>query len=265
MNKVLGCIGCGNMGSAILGGLAGREGLRLIGYDHSAEKVAALAASGVEGVTGIEALAHASDMVLVSVKPGQVASVLHAALPALDANKVVISIASGVSVASLREAVDGICPVVRVMPNTPAMVGAGVFALCFEDPALNAAQADAVKDLFDALGRVVVLPEEKFNAFTAVVGCGPAYVFHFMEAVVEAAVTLGFTRNDATDMVTDLFAGSVKLASTSDKHLSILREAVCSPAGNTIAAMNQFDRSAVRGHIIDAILAAYQRGKEMER
>lgn len=265
MQKVLGCIGCGNMGSAILRGLSGREGLRLVGCDPSGVKLAALADVGVEGMTDIAATVRDSDIVLVAVKPGQVGAVLAEALPALGTGKVIVSIASGVSVGSLREMSGGRCPVVRVMPNTPAMVGAGVFALCFEDATLDAAQIALVQGLFKALGRVVVLPEEKFNAFTAVVGCGPAYVFHFMEAVVEAAVTLGFPRHDATDMVVDLFAGSVKLAAASDTHLSLLREAVCSPAGNTIAAMNQMDRDAVRGKIIDAILAAHQRGREMER
>ena len=265
MQTTLGCIGCGNMGSAILRGLSGREGLRLVGCDPSGAKLAALADAGVEGVADIAAAVRASDIVLVAVKPGQVGAVLGAAMPELDSGKVVVSIASGVSVGSLREMSGGRCPVVRVMPNTPAMVGAGVFALCFEDATLDEVRRTLVKELFEALGRVLVLPEEKFNAFTAVVGCGPAYVFHFMEAVVEAAVTLGFPRHEATDMVVALFAGSVKLAATSGTHLSLLREAVCSPAGNTIAAMNQFDRDAVRGRIIDAILAAYRRGQEMER
>lgn len=257
MKTVLGCIGCGNMGGAILRGLSGREDLALVGLDHNPARVEAC---GAQPAASLTALAAEADVVLVAVKPDKVGEVLQAIAPVLTPDKVVVSIASGVSQEALRTASGGKCPVVRVMPNTPAMVGAGVFALCFEDPALDDARKGLVSDIFNTLGRTLVLPEAKFMAFTAVVGCGPAYVFHFMEAVIEAAVTLGFTRKDSTDMVTDLFAGSVKLAQQSDTHLSVLREQVCSPGGNTIAAMNQLDRTATRGHIIDAILAAYRSG-----
>lgn len=265
MATVLGCIGCGNMGGALLQGLASYEGLQLYGCDHNPSKLEALASCGVEAMPDAISIAKASDLVLVAVKPSYVESVLKTIEPYLTPDKVVISIVSGLSIATMKDATAHKAPVIRVMPNTPAMVGAGVFALCFADETLSQDKADYVHQLFTTLGSVLVLPESQFNAFTAVAGCGPAYVFHFMEAMVESAVTLGFTRQSATTMVTDLFAGSVKLAQHSDLHLSELREAVCSPAGNTIAAMNQLDRTAVRGHIIDAVLAAYARGKDMER
>jgi len=89
------------------------------------------------------------------------------------------------------------------------------------------------------------------------VGCGPAYVFHFMDALAEAGVTMGFTRQEALELVTQLVLGSAKLAALPGSHPAILREQVCSPAGVTIAAVNHLDRTAVRGHLIDAVLAAY--------
>ena len=91
----------------------------------------------------------------------------------------------------------------------------------------------------------------------ALVGCGPAYVFHFMDALAEAGVTMGFTRQEALELVTQLVLGSAKLAALPGSHPAILREQVCSPAGVTIAAVNHLDRTAVRGHLIDAVLAAY--------
>ncbi|HEU6436627.1 MAG TPA: pyrroline-5-carboxylate reductase [Nitratidesulfovibrio sp.] len=266
---VLGCIGCGNMGAAILRGLSGRQGLSLLGYNPTPAKVLALADAGVRAMPDAAALAAQADVVLLGVKPYLVSDVLRAIAPSLTPDKVVVSIASGVSIAAMKAAMadaGGLgCPVVRVMPNTPAMVGKGVYALCFEDPALDAPRRDLVRGLFEAIGTAIVLPEGKFTAFTAVVGCGPAYVFYFMEAVTEVAVTLGFTRQDATELVKGLFSGSVALAEQSGTHLSVLREQVCSPAGNTIAAMNQLDREAVRGRIMDAVLAAYTRGLEMEK
>ena len=144
------------------------------------------------------------------------------------------------------------------MPNTPALVGAGVFGIQ-EDPALPKDVFAMILDLFGLLGSTIVLPEKKFNAFMALVGCGPAYVFHFMDALAEAGVTMGFTRQEALELVTQLVLGSAKLAVLPGSHPAILREQVCSPAGVTIAAVNHLDRTAVRGHLIDAVLAAYEK------
>ena len=216
-SKRIGCIGCGNMGGAILGGLAEVPGLELYGYNRTPQRLEPLCAKG---------------------------------------ETVVISIAAGVTLHDLRDAVQGRCHVVRVMPNTPALVGAGVFGIQ-EDPALPKDVFAMILDLFGLLGSTIVLPEKKFNAFMALVGCGPAYVFHFMDALAEAGVTMGFTRQEALELVTQLVLGSAKLAALPGSHPAILREQVCSPAGVTIAAVNHLDRTAVRGHLIDAVLAAY--------
>ena len=190
------------------------------------------------------------------MKPYLVGGVLAEALPSLKPETVVISIAAGVTLHDLRDAVQGRCHVVRVMPNTPALVGAGVFGIQ-EDPALPKDVFAMILGLFGLLGSTIVLPEKKFNAFMALVGCGPAYVFHFMDALAEAGVTMGFTRQEALELVTQLVLGSAKLAALPGSHPAILREQVCSPAGVTIAAVNHLDRTAVRGHLIDAVLAAY--------
>ncbi len=255
-NKRIGCIGCGNMGGAILGGLAGRPGLHLFGYNRTPKRLEPLLAKGVNPVADIPGLVAASDIVIIGVKPYLVAETLQAALPALRPESVVISIAAGVTLRDLREVVQNRCHVVRVMPNTPALVGSGVFAI-EEDPQLPQPVLGMVLDLFSLIGQPIVLPEKKFNPFMALVGCGPAYVFHFMDALAEAGVTMGFTRQEAIDLVTQLFLGSARLAAVPGSHPAILREQVCSPAGVTIAAMNHLDRTAVRGHIIDAVLAAH--------
>lgn len=263
-----GCIGCGNMGAAILKGLAEQdwpEELALVGYHPRRERVEAL--SRTMPVTFVDSaleVASKADMLLIAVKPHQTVALLEELRPALNAEKLVLSVAAGISVETLKQACANSCPVVRIMPNTPAMVGEGIFALCF-DPVLEERRQALVSEIFSAIGQVLVIPEEKFAAFTAVAGCGPAYVFHVMEAVVEAGVTLGFTRQEATDMVIALFKGSVTLADESETHLSLLREMVCSPAGVTIEAVNHLDRMAIRGSIIDAILKARDKGIEMSR
>ena len=256
LHKRIGCIGCGNMGGAILGGLAAMPNIELVGYNRTPERMAPLCSKGIQSVSDKREVAEQSDIVLIAVKPYLVEATLEEILPVLRPESIIISLAAGITLEQLRDAVQNTCPVVRVMPNTPALVGAGIFGIQ-EDPLLPHSAFHIVHDLFAALGSVVVLPEKKFTAFMALAGCGPAYVFHFMDALTEAGVTMGFTRQKALALVTQLFAGSAKLASLPGSHPALLREQVCSPAGVTIAAINHLDRTAVRGHIIDAVLAAY--------
>ena len=119
--------------------------------------------------------------------------------------------------------------------------------------------------MFKGLGSVFILPEQKMNAFSAVAGCGPAYVFHMMDAIMEAAVTLGFTRQEANAMTVGLFRGSAQLVKETGQHPAVLHANVTSPGGQTIVGTNHLSRTAVRGHIIDAVLAANERGKAMEQ
>ena len=260
----IGCIGCGNMGGAILGGLAEHSAHTLYGYNRTQERMRPLLAKGVKAMADISSLVRGSDVIIVAVKPYLMEKTLRQMLPHLHKNKLVISVAAGITMGALHDAVEGACPVVRCMPNTPALVGAGVFALCFEDPALKPEQKEFLMRLFALIGMPLDMSEKYFTAFSAVVGAGPAYVFHFMNAVVQAGVTLGFPRQEAARMVLALFDGSVRMAAASEHSLTDLRDQVCSPGGLTIAAINHLDRTAVRGHIVDAILAADQRGREME-
>lgn len=263
----IGCIGCGNMGGAIMGGLlevAENTKYSLYGYNRSPEKLDALVAKGLIASPDIPSLVRACDLVIVAVKPYLMEKVLRQVQEYLTKDKLLISVAAGVTTGSLSDAVQSLCPVVRVMPNTPALVGAGVFALCFEDPALRPEHKVLVKELFGHLGEAIEMPEKNFVAFTALVGAGPAYVFHFMNAVVQAGVTMGFPRAEATRMVTALFEGSVRMTARSEHSLLDLRDQVCSPGGITIEAVNHLERTAVQGHIIDAVLEAAKRGAALE-
>ncbi len=258
----IGFIGTGNMGAAIVRGLAGRDGLSLVGFDLNTASLEVLAKVGMRAAASPAELAAQCDMILLAVKPHQVQAVLADIAPALGPDKTVLSIAAGVTMKKLMKWA-GQAPVVRVMPNTPAMVGAGVFALCLEDERLGEDKKALIQDLFASLGQVHVLPEKQFDAFTAVAGSGPAYVFYFMEAVIEAGVTLGLTRQQATQMTEGLFVGSSKLAAESEHHVSVLREMVCSPAGTTIAALNVFDKKAVRAAIVKGVLKSAKRSAEL--
>ncbi len=265
----LGIIGCGNMGGAIAHGILRNPGLAgrftVTGHDLNESLRPALEEAGGAWNADPAALAGASDFVLLAVKPYQVAALIGRIRSALDAGKTLLSIAAGQPLTALRSALAGVCPAVQIMPNTPALVGEGLFALCLDDPALPDERKSLITDLFTSLGTVFVLPESKMNAFSAVAGCGPAYVYHMMDAVMEAAVTLGFTRKEATDMVCGLFRGSARMVAETGQHPAVLHAGVTSPGGMTIVGTNHLARAAVRGHIIDAILAADARGKAMEK
>ncbi len=258
----VGIIGCGAMGGAILSGLHSAGGYALHGYDPNPQYTDAFAAQGICMHESAESLAKACQVLVLAVKPYMVPKVLAAIKPQVQPEALVISIAAGQSLEVMRKVLGEDTPLVRVMPNTPALVGAGLFALCFDDPRLQEAPKTFVRQMFASLGQCLEIEESRMNAFTAIAGCGPAYVFYVMDAIAEAAVTLGFSRTEAQELSRGLFSGSALLAQHTQKHFAVLREDVCSPAGVTIAAMNHLDRKAVRGHFVDAVLAAFAKGAQ---
>jgi len=261
--KTLGVIGLGNMGGAIVKGLSSRKDLDLMGFDLDKEKLGSLKKYRLEPAKNPKELTAGCDYVILAVKPQHMRPVLKEISSAIGPELCLISIAAGITMDTLQKHSQGACPVVRVMPNTPAMVGAGVFALCLEDKKLKPAQKKFIPKLFSGIGQVHALPEKLFDAFTAVAGSGPAYVFYFMEALIEAGVSLGLSRDQATGMVKALFTGSSKLADQSGPRISELREMVTSPGGATIAALNHMEESAMRGAIIGAVIKACERSREL--
>ena len=266
---VLGIIGCGNMGNAIAHGVLASQSLKktfdILAYDIIDVAREKLEQAGGRWHSTPSTLAAAADLILLAVKPYQIRDLIQSIRPSLTKDKILLSIAAGQPLSTLRNALDGACPAVQVMPNTPVLVGDGVFGLCFDDPDLPAERKVAIQQLFETMGTVFVLPEDKMNALMAVTGSGPAFVYNLMDAVMEAAVTLGFTRQQASDMVTALFRGSARMVGETGLHPAVLHSQVTSPKGTTIAGTNHLARTGVRGHIIDAILAVHTRGKEMEK
>lgn len=262
--KTVCCIGCGNMGGGVLKGLVPCEEFRLVGHDHTRAKVEALGPEGriLWAQTPREA-AELSDIVILAVKPYQMAAMLEEIRPALDSSKVVLSLAAAFSQEKLIEGVQGRCSVVRVMPNLPVVVGKGVFALCFDDPSLGEELREELLELFRRLGMAVVLPERLFPAFTSLVGCGPAFVCLFMEGLLNAGITMGLKASESRELVAAMVEGTAKLALESGESFADLRVRVCSPGGTTIRGVNHLERCAVPGHVADAVLEALKRDQEM--
>ncbi len=248
------------MGGAIMKALAIQGGFRLLAIDHTPAKVDSL--NGEENAASIEtaddeaALVRNSDIVLLAIKPQHIGNVYPILKSSLTDDKILVSMCAAVSLKTLSEETGRICPVARIMPNLPAKIRHGVTALCLDDPKLTDEDKALLQQLFMPLGMVAVIPENKFAAFTAVAGCGPAYAALFMEGMQQAAVQLGFTAEQADAIVAATVEGTAALAASERQSFADLRIKVCSPGGVTIRAVNHLERTAVRGHIADAVLAA---------
>ena len=265
MTKKIGFIGVGNMGSAIIRGLASRDDIELHGMDQRMAQLRELSEeySVVMQENGVD-LVKVCDYIVLAVKPQHAEAVVKEITGDLDTSKCLISICAGLTLDRFEDWTEGRCAVVRVMPNTPALVNESVFRhFALENENLTDEMKEFVPGIFAAIGQAHILPEKMFDAFTGVIGSGPAYVFYFMEAMIESGVALGLTRDQATEMVKGLFLGSAKLADESEYPVTQLREMVTSPAGTTIRALMHFDRKALRGDIIDGVFESYKRSIEL--
>jgi pyrroline-5-carboxylate reductase len=257
-------LGAGMMGETILAGLlrAGQPVGQLVISERRPDRAAELAERhGVEVLDNIGA-AGFGDTLLIVVKPQDVAGLLLEISDSVKPGTLVISLAAGLTTAFLEQHLPPGTPVVRVMPNTPALVDQGMAALSpgaqCDSEHLSRAQA-----LLSATGRVVQVPEKYQDAVTAVSGSGPAYVFYVAEAMIEAGVLLGLPRATSTELVAQTLYGAATMLRETGTHPSILREQVTSPGGTTAAALRVLDDQRVRAAIVTAMEAARDRSREL--
>lgn len=259
----IGFIGLGNMGKALVKSWKDLEQVSILGYDADVDKARNLGQElAIKTVGSLPELLQNCKYIVLAVKPYQLEQLLTDCKSDLQDTHCLISIAAGVKREKLLKWCDDICPVVRVMPNTPALIDAGIFALCL-DPRMQEKDREIVPNIFSHSGKVHILSESYFDAFTALIGSGPAYVFYFLESLIEAGLTVGLNREESKDMVLSLVSGATQMAEKGTYSVSELREMVTSPAGTTIQGLNHLDRKAVKSAIIDAVTAACNRSKEM--
>jgi pyrroline-5-carboxylate reductase len=259
-------VGTGVMGNAILAGLrgGGAPQREVVVVDAAPGRAAEAAVRyGVRHADGVAEAAQGADVVLLAVKPKDVAGVL-AQLSSLGPQTLVVSVAAGLPVAFYERRLPTGVPVVRVMPNTPATIGQGVSAISPGTHA-GAEHLAVVEELLAPTGEVVRVAEKDQDAVTAISGSGPAYVFYVIDALAEAGVLLGLGRDVATTLATQTVLGSAALASQSGEHPVVLRERVSSPGGTTVAALHRLDAAAVRAALVDAAVAAHRRAGELAR
>lgn len=258
-------IGTGNMNEAVLAGaLAGGFAAKdVVATARRDERVSALREKyGVEATTSnVDAVADAETVVL-GVKPYQLDDVLEQIGPHLAEGAVVVSLAVGRTLESLENQLPGGTAVVRVMPNTPSMVGQGMHAMT-PNAACDADQIARTRALLAASGDVVTVAEKDHDAVTAVSGSGPAYLFYIADAMVEAGVLLGLQRDVAHRLAVQTIVGAGAMLAESGDSPVQLREKVSSPGGTTITALAELDRRAVRAAMVSAMKAAHDKSAAM--
>jgi pyrroline-5-carboxylate reductase len=259
----LAIIGGGKIGEALLSGLVRRGGPDgILVCERSAERAAQLAERyGVATVDLGEAAVRAR-VLLLAVKPQDIDVLLGRLAGHVDAGHLVVSVAAGVPTARLEAALPDGVPVVRVMPNTPALVDEGMSVLSAGAHA-EEADLDEAEALLAAVGRVRRVPESQQDAVTALSGSGPAYFFYLVEAMVDAGILLGLPRSLAADLVVQTALGAAVMMRDSGEHPVQLREAVSSPGGTTVAAIRELERHGVRAAMTAAIEAAHARSVEL--
>jgi pyrroline-5-carboxylate reductase len=264
--EAIGLIGCGNMGSALIKEIAARaksakpsEGV----YVYDADQAKAETCVQAYAVTRAEsalALARQCAYIIIAVKPQQLPDLLASISGAL-ADKVLISIAAGVTLTKLAELAPK-ARVIRVMPNTPALVGEGAIAWAAADNVRPEERA-AFEAIFAPCGRLFPLPEKSMNAFTALAGSGPAYVFMLINALAEGGVREGLDKESALRMTAQTFLGSARMMLDLAEHPEVLKDRVTSPGGTTAAGLAALETGAVRSACIQAVAAARARAEEL--
>lgn len=270
----IGLIGGGNIGEALLSGIIadGADPKTIVVADRGQERVEALKSQyGMVGVTEGREAAEGADFLFICVKPNVVADVLEDISDVLDNNDqetVVVSVAAGVSIASIEGALPAGTPVVRTMPNTPMLVGRGASGIAGGRYA-EQSHLDAVQELMSKVGEAVIVKEKDLDAVTAVSGSGPAYIFLVVESMIESAVQLGLARPLAEKLA---IANVMGAATMMERGLedggdspSVLRTKVTSPGGTTAAALRELEESGIRGAFYRAMEACKERSEELGR
>lgn len=258
-------VGGGNMASALIGGLLQRDytALQIKVVEISAESRARIKTDfDIDAVSELAEGVAGTDVVILAVKPQQLAELTQKLAPLLK-NQLVVSIAASIQATDISRWLGGYQRVIRAMPNTPALVQAGVTGL-YALPAVNAQEKEHAENILAAVGSVLwVEQEDMLHTVTAISGSGPAYVFYFIEAMQQAGMELGLSADQSCQLSLQTFLGAVKLAVQSGETVETLRLRVTSKGGITERAIQHMDEKEIRRRIVSAIHAASERSREL--
>jgi pyrroline-5-carboxylate reductase len=258
-------LGAGKIGESLLAGLRSSDWADIVATSRRDERAAELRDRyGVEATTDNTAAIKGADVVVLAVKPQDIETLLGEIGHLLQADQTVLSVAAAIPTAAIERHLASDVPVVRSMPNAPSTVHEGIAGMC---PGRHAGREhlDRAGTVLRAVGDVVEVPEEQMDAITAVSGSGPAYYALLAEAMIEAGILLGLSREISTRLVVQTMLGTARLLRDEHVHPVELREAVTSPGGTTIRAIRELEQAGVRAAFLNAINAAMERSKELAR
>ncbi len=267
-SHTVGFIGAGNMAEAMIGGLVRGKHVqpnRITASDPRKERLEELHTSlGIEATQNNRDIAQRCTLVVLSVKPQIMDKILREVGDQMKPGTLVVSIAAGVDTETIEDSLPEGVRVVRAMPNTPAMVGAGATAISAGKHATPEDMATA-KALFDAIGITVELDESHLDAVTGLSGSGPAYIFLILEALADAGVKVGLSRRNAQRLAAQTVMGSAKMLLETDEHPGRLKDMVTSPGGTAIAGLHTLEQGGLRTTLINAVETATKRAQELGR
>jgi len=259
----IGIIGTGNMGYAIIKGIASKEiQCKLMIYDIDNLKLETIhSETGATVTDSVDEITKFSNLIIIAVKPDIVPLI---ASSLINYDGIIVSIAAGISIKTLQNCAGSEKKIVRAMPNTPAIIGCGMTVLS-PSKSITSGEIEQLKSVFSSIGEVLVMDEKHMNAVTAISGSGPAYIFTLIQAMADAGVKLGIPRTDSLLLAGQTILGSAKMFLDKKENPIILRDKVTSPGGTTIAALHVLDKAGFNGIIIDAIETAAKRSKELDK
>lgn len=262
----LGVIGLGNMAGAIIGGII-KAGLckpeDITGSDtNDARRQAAEDDYGIKTIADNTGVVKCSDYVIIAVKPQIYGDILPQIKEAMEARQVIISIAPGKTIGYLQDNLAEGAKIIRLMPNTPALVGEGCTGVC-KNPRVTDEEFSCVLKLLSGFGRAYEVKESQMDAVVAVSGSSPAYVFMLIDAMADGAVAEGLDRETAIKMAAQAVLGSAKMVLDTGEHPARLKDMVCSPAGTTIDAVAVLEKAGFRGSVIDAMRVCAEKSRKI--
>jgi pyrroline-5-carboxylate reductase len=268
IDRHIAVLGAGNMGSALIKGIINAKltpPKKIIACDINPAKLQTFSADWkIHTTLDLKEAVKESEIILLCVKPQTLPKVLENIKGSIKTGHLLISIVAGVRIAFIQKMIETKVGIVRTMPNIAATVDEGAAAIAFGEH-VTAEQQKIAKQIFEAVGDIVVVAEEQLDAVTGLSGSGPAYIYMVIESLIDGGVKMGLSRDIASKLAIQTVLGSAKLAKNSGLHPAILRDQVTTPGGTTINAIHELETHGLRAMLINAVVTATKRSEELSK
>jgi pyrroline-5-carboxylate reductase len=265
IKKKIGFIGAGKMGTALIEGLINQKVItkkQVLVYDVQPSQVKYFKSLGFQVQDNETQLSNNADIIFLAVKPNNISSVCEKIQNSLTSKHMIISIAAGITLKNLNKNLQKNTQIVRIMPNTPALINRGMSVYCYNKN-LKKSNIPIIEKMFSAIGKVIHLEEKHFDAVTGLSGSGPAYVFLIINSLAEGGVKMGLTKKIALELAVQTVLGSAELVLKTGKHPEELKDMVTSPGGTTIEGLKVLETHKVSKALIEAVKAASEKSKKL--